>query len=113
MQNYKKKIINNSLLKSFLILSDIPYFFVLLHKYNYLNMSSVLVKDKLFELFIPEDEILKEVQKVACQINEDMRDKNPLFICVLNGAFMFASDLIKRLDFPCEVTFIRLKSDDA
>ena len=73
-------------------------------------MSAVQVKDKLFELFIPEDEILKEVQKVACQINEDMRDKNPLFVCVLNGAFMFASDLIKRLDFPCEVTFIRLKS---
>jgi hypoxanthine phosphoribosyltransferase len=39
-----------------------------------------------------------------------MRGRNPLFVCVLNGAFMFASDLIKRLDFPCEVTFIRLKS---
>ena len=91
-------------------MSDIPYFFVLLHKYNYTTMSAVQVKDKLFELFISEDEILKEVQKVACQINKDMRDKNPLFVCVLNGAFMFASDLIKRLDFPCEVTFIRLKS---
>ncbi len=73
-------------------------------------MPAVQVKDKWFDLFIPEDKILGEVQKVADQISKDMRDKNPLFICVLNGAFMFASDLIKRLDFPCEVTFIRLKS---
>ncbi|MDR1371128.1 MAG: hypoxanthine phosphoribosyltransferase [Dysgonamonadaceae bacterium] len=73
-------------------------------------MAAIQVKDKLFELFIPEDKILGEVQRVADQISNDMRNENPLFICVLNGAFMFASDLIKRLDFPCEVTFIRLKS---
>lgn len=73
-------------------------------------MPAIQVKDKFFELFIPEEKILKEVQRVADRINNDMRGKNPLFVCVLNGAFMFASDLIKRLDFPCEVTFIRLKS---
>ncbi len=73
-------------------------------------MSSIQVKDKLFDLFIPESEILEAVQRVANQISKDVRSENPLFICVLNGAFMFASDLIKRLDFPCEVTFIRLKS---
>ncbi|GHV20627.1 hypoxanthine phosphoribosyltransferase [Bacteroidia bacterium] len=73
-------------------------------------MPAIQIKDKFFELFIPEEKILKEVQRVADQIGNDMLGKNPLFICVLNGAFMFASDLIKRLDFPCEVTFIRLKS---
>ncbi len=74
------------------------------------DMFEIQVKDKKFELFIPEEVILKEVGRVAEQINRDLRDKDPLFVCVLNGAFMFASDLIKRLDFPCEVTFIRLKS---
>ncbi|MDR1610186.1 MAG: hypoxanthine phosphoribosyltransferase, partial [Candidatus Symbiothrix sp.] len=43
-------------------------------------------------------------------IARDMKEKKPLFICVLNGAFMFAADLIKRINVPCEVGFIRLKS---
>ncbi len=73
-------------------------------------MSEIQVRDKRFELFIPEETILKEIQRLAIQIGNDLRDKDPLFVCVLNGAFMFASDLIKYLDFPCEVTFIRLKS---
>jgi len=47
---------------------------------------------------------------VSKLIHDDLHDKNPVFIAVLNGAFMFASDLIKQLDFPCEITFIRLKS---
>lgn len=73
-------------------------------------MPVIQIKDKFFEPFISEDVILKEVQRVADQVSKDMRGKDPLFVCVLNGAFMFASDLIKRLEFPCEVTFIRLKS---
>ena len=75
-------------------------------------MSEIQIKDKQFELFISEETILKEIQRLADELNKELRNKDPLFICVLNGAFMFASDLIKRLDFPCEVTFIRLKSYD-
>lgn len=73
-------------------------------------MTEVQLKDKKFELFIPEKVILREIGKMAKNIVRDMKDKNPVFICVLNGAFMFASDLIKRINVPCEVGFIRLRS---
>ncbi|GHT62526.1 hypoxanthine phosphoribosyltransferase [Bacteroidia bacterium] len=73
-------------------------------------MIEVQLKDKKFELFIPEKVIIKEIERVAKDIARDMKDKNPLFICVLNGAFMFASDLIKGIDILCEIGFIRLKS---
>ncbi|MDR0613586.1 MAG: hypoxanthine phosphoribosyltransferase [Dysgonamonadaceae bacterium] len=73
-------------------------------------MTEVQLKDKRFELFIPEKVITKEIKRVAKDISRDMKEKIPLFICVLNGAFMFASDLMKRIDIPCEVGFIRLKS---
>jgi len=74
------------------------------------NMEIIEVRDKQFELFISEEVVLKEIQRVADELTNDFKGKEPLFICVLNGAFMFASDLIKQLDFPCEITFVRLKS---
>jgi hypoxanthine phosphoribosyltransferase len=49
---------------------------------------------------------------VAEAINADLAETNPLFICVLNGAFMFAGDLMKTVNFPCEITFIKLSSYD-
>ncbi|MDR0230646.1 MAG: hypoxanthine phosphoribosyltransferase [Dysgonamonadaceae bacterium] len=68
------------------------------------------IKDRQFELFIKEETILNSINRISKQIRTDLHDKNPLFVCVLNGAFMFASDLMKQLDFPCEIAFIRLKS---
>lgn len=73
-------------------------------------MSVIQIRDKKFSLSIPDTEILAAVKKVAHQINEDLADTNPLFICVLNGAFMFAADLLKEINFPCEVTFVKLSS---
>jgi len=74
-------------------------------------MTDVQLKDKTFDLFIPEKVIIEEIKRVAKEISRDMKDKNPFFICVLKGAFMFASDLIKGMDVSsCEVGFIRLKS---
>ena len=73
-------------------------------------MNTIQIKDKKFSLTIPESEILAAVRKVADAINHDIADKNPLFICVLNGAFMFASDLMKNVNIPCEITFIKLSS---
>ena len=70
----------------------------------------ITIKDKQFELFIKEETILGAICDMSKLITTDLHDKNPLFICVLNGAFMFASDLMKLLDFPCEIAFIRLKS---
>lgn len=73
-------------------------------------MSTIQIKDKQFSLSIPDTEIQEAVSKVADQINHDLVDKNPLFICVLNGAFMFAGDLMKRVNVPCEITFVKLSS---
>ena len=73
-------------------------------------MNTIQIKDKKFVLSIPESEILAAVKKVADDINRDVADKNPLFICVLNGAFMFAGDLMKNVSIPCEITFIKLAS---
>ena len=73
-------------------------------------MSTIQIKDKTFRLSIPESEILAAVRKVAEDINRDIAGKNPLFICVLNGAFMFAADLMKNVNIPCEITFVKLSS---
>ncbi|MDL2223230.1 hypoxanthine phosphoribosyltransferase [Bacteroidales bacterium OttesenSCG-928-M11] len=73
-------------------------------------MNSIRLKDREFELFLPQKHIWEKIQDVARQINTDLHDKEPLFVVVLNGAFMFASDIIGLFNYPCEVTFIRLKS---
>jgi len=75
-------------------------------------MDTIQIKDKKFTLSIPEAEIQAAVRRVAEDINRDIANKNPLFICVLNGAFMFAGDLMKTINFPCEITFIKLSSYD-
>ncbi len=64
-----------------------------------------------FEEFITPEQIAKDVKQVAEQISADYKDKEPLFVVVLNGAFVFAADLIRALkDVRCEVTFIRVSS---
>ena len=73
-------------------------------------MSKIQIKDKEFALSIPESDILAAVKRVGEEINRDMVDKDPLFICVLNGAFMFAGDLMKTVNIPCEITFVKLSS---
>lgn len=73
-------------------------------------MSTIQIKDKLFSLSISEKEIQQAVKKVADEMNRDLVSENPLFICVLNGAFMFAGDLMKHVSVPCEITFIKLSS---
>ena len=73
-------------------------------------MKRIQLKGKEFEIFLTEDIILKEVARVAKQLNDDYKDKDPLFVCVLNGAFMFAAELVGRFDSDCELTFIRIQS---
>jgi len=73
-------------------------------------MNKIKVKDKEFAIFIKSDAILKQVERVAQQINVDYKDKKPLFLVVLNGAFMFASDLFKKLSIDCEISFVKLSS---
>jgi len=75
-----------------------------------MGMKSVKINDKEFELFIESEVIENNISRVANQINTDLKGKNPLFLVVLNGAFMFAAELMKRVSIPCEITFIRLAS---
>jgi len=73
-------------------------------------MQTIQVKDKSFSLFISVEEISQAVKEVAAGISNDLRGKTPLFIVILNGAYLFAADLIREIDFDCEVTFVRLSS---
>ena len=61
-------------------------------------------------MYIPQRTIEENIQHVADRINVDMKDKNPLFLVVLNGTFMFAAELFKRLTIPCEISFVKLSS---
>ncbi len=74
-------------------------------------MSNIIqLKDKRFAVSIPEADILRQVDRVAAEINRDLKDKNPLFLSVLNGSFMFTADLMKRISIPCEISFVKLAS---
>lgn len=73
-------------------------------------MARVKILDKEFETSIPEETILKSIDGVADKINAELADKNPLFVCVLNGAFMFAADLMKRITIPCQISFVKVAS---
>ena len=73
-------------------------------------MNEINLKDKTFEVFIPETEISAMVHSVANAINNS-GIKNPLFIAVMNGAFLFAADVMKKITIPnTEISFIKLSS---
>jgi hypoxanthine phosphoribosyltransferase len=73
-------------------------------------MAKVTVKDKVFEISIPHERILEQVHKLAEKINHDLKGQNPLFICVLNGSFIFAADLLKKINIDCGISFIKMAS---
>lgn len=73
-------------------------------------MSTVRILDKTFETSITESEIKKRVKELASRLNKDMEGKNPLFLAVLNGAFIFAADLLREITIPCEISFVKLAS---
>ncbi|MDQ3049069.1 MAG: hypoxanthine phosphoribosyltransferase [Bacteroidota bacterium] len=73
-------------------------------------MGQVVVKDKTFKVNIPANEINKAVGEIAHRMNTELKDKRPLFLAVLNGSFMFASDLMKKLTIDCEISFVKVSS---
>ena len=73
-------------------------------------MSTIQIKDKSFTTFLPEEKILKEVARVADEINRDLDGKQPLFLSILNGSFMFTADLMKNITIPCEISFVKFAS---
>lgn len=68
------------------------------------------VLDKYFVPFLSNEEIVNIIEKMAEKINADYEGKKPLFIAILNGSFMFASDLFKKIEIPAEISFIKLAS---
>jgi hypoxanthine phosphoribosyltransferase len=73
-------------------------------------MKTVQVKDRSFTMLISAEQIRARVSELAQQINRDMAGKNPLFLVMLNGAFMFAADLLKQINTPCEISFVKYAS---
>lgn len=73
-------------------------------------MSIVKIKDKSFRVSIPEAEIKSRVKLLAQQMSKDLEGKNPLFLAVLNGSFVFAADLMREMTIPCEISFVKLAS---
>lgn len=70
----------------------------------------ITIKDKTFETFIPESEINFAVEKLAQRINHKYAGKTVHFVSVLNGAFMFTSDLMKKITVDCCLSFVKVKS---
>ena len=75
-----------------------------------MNMETIQVKDRIFSIFLTEEQIKKRVSELGAQISEDLKGKNPIFLSVLNGSFVFAADLLRSVTIPCEITFIRMSS---
>ena len=73
-------------------------------------MKTIRVHDKEFAPYISAAEIETAVKKLARQLDEDYQGKNPLFIAILSGSFMFAADLFKHVNIPAEICFIKLAS---
>ncbi|MDD3686340.1 MAG: hypoxanthine phosphoribosyltransferase [Bacteroidales bacterium] len=73
-------------------------------------MEKVKVHDKEFEIFINQMEIEKRIKLMAEKMNKDLAGKNPIFLGILNGSFMFASELFKSLEIDCSISFLKLAS---
>lgn len=72
--------------------------------------KQVRLNDKTFRLYKSETEIITAIRSIASQINDDYIGKRPLLVPVLNGSFMFASDLMKELKLDCELSFVKAVS---
>jgi hypoxanthine phosphoribosyltransferase len=70
----------------------------------------VTIGDLTFEIFLTDEEILQETASLGKQLSADYAGKDLVFIAVLNGAFMFASDLMKNVSIPAEISFVKVSS---
>ncbi len=73
-------------------------------------MTNIKIHDKIFEPNIKFAEIDLATDRIAQKINSDLKGKTPIFLVILNGSFMFAGDLLKKITLPCEVSFVKLAS---
>ena len=73
-------------------------------------MSSIKINGRRFRVSIPEAEIKNRIKQLAKEMSKDLEGKNPLFLGVLNGSFIFAADLMREMTIPCEISFVKLAS---
>lgn len=73
-------------------------------------MANIKVKDKEFEISIDASTIEAAVKKIAREISRDYEGKNPLFLSILNGSFVFAADLMRHITVPCQISFVKYSS---
>jgi len=73
-------------------------------------MEPILIGNDTFVPFLTETEIQARVKVVAADLMKEYEGKIPIFLGILNGAFMFMADLLKQYEGPCEVDFMRLSS---
>lgn len=73
-------------------------------------MDIIQVLDKKFKKSIPSEQIQEAIKNLADRLNNDLKDKDVIFIGILNGAFMFSSDLFKNINFDCQITFLKVAS---
>ena len=73
-------------------------------------MNKVKILNRDFQISISSNQIFLAIEKIASKMNEDLNKKDVIFFGILNGAFMFASDLLKRIDFDCQISFLKLVS---
>ena len=75
-------------------------------------MKEVTVHDKVFELYISAEKIQARIDEIGKAISAEFRGRNPLFISILNGSFIFTADIMRACDMDCEVSFVKLSSYD-
>jgi hypoxanthine phosphoribosyltransferase len=73
-------------------------------------MKEIRVLDKKFREFLSEKVIKQRIEELAMQVNNDLKGKEVVFLGILNGAFLFAADLFRRIDFPARISFVKLAS---
>lgn len=73
-------------------------------------MEKIKLHDKEFIMSITPPEIQKAVSAIAEKINRDLAGENPVFISILNGAFIFTADLIRKMSMDCQVSFVKMSS---
>ncbi len=70
----------------------------------------IRLNDRTFDVFLSEEEVLQQVRELGARLNREYANKDLVFLAILNGSFMFASDLLKQITVPCEVSFVKLSS---
>ena len=73
-------------------------------------MSLIKLHDKTFEPYVTAVQLQEIVARVADEIYQDLGDSRPVFVCILNGSFMFAADLVRRYKGLCELSFVKMAS---